>query len=306
MTLQQMYYVLEVAKTGSMNKAAEKLFISQPTLTKAIQEAEEEVGFPVFNRSNRGVALTERGEDFVADIRQVYHQYQSLMAKYQKEDGRERKQFGVSTQHYSFAAKAFVDMVKEFGTLNYDFAYRETTTAAVIGDVADGRSELGILYRSPYNERVIDHLLADRHLRFTPIVKSQAYVYLWAGHPLAKKKAIHFSDLEPYPCLCFEQDGEERAYMAEEILSDRRYPRRVVVRDRASMLNFMVGLKGYTLCSGIIHQDYNGEDYRCIPFQADFGNPNQEMEIGIVERVGEIRTPTAQVYVDAIGKYFEK
>ena len=182
-----MHYLLEVAKSGSMNKAAEQLFISQPTLTKAIKEAEEELGFTIFIRNNRGVTLTKRGDDFVADIRRVYQQYQALMDKYADPDSLSRKRFGVSTQHYSFAAKAFVEMVRQFGTLNYDFAYRETTTARVIEDVATGKSELGILYRSPYNERVIDRHLVAHNLKFTPIVKSQAYVYLWKGHPLARR-----------------------------------------------------------------------------------------------------------------------
>ncbi|MSS18898.1 LysR family transcriptional regulator [Eubacteriaceae bacterium RF-744-FAT-4] len=304
MTLQQMAYLLEVAKTGSMNKAAEKLFISQPTLTKAIKEAEAEIGFAIFTRNNRGVTLTPRGDDFIADIRQVYHHYQALMDKYQNDEDKDKKKFGVSTQHYSFAAKAFVEMVRQFGTLHYDFAYRETTTAAVIDDVATGRSEIGILYRSPYNERVIDRHLLENNLKFTPIVKSRAYVYLWKGHPLAGRKAIRFADLKDYPCLCFEQDGEETSYMAEEILSDRLYPRRVVVRDRAAMLNLMVGLNGYTLCSGIIHDAYNGADYRCIPFQPEPGFPNQVMEIGLITRIDTTPSESAEVFINAIRQFF--
>lgn len=300
-----MHYLLEVAKSGSMNKAAEQLFISQPTLTKAIKEAEEELGFTIFIRNNRGVTLTKRGDDFVADIRRVYQQYQALMDKYADPDSLSRKRFGVSTQHYSFAAKAFVEMVRQFGTLNYDFAYRETTTARVIEDVASGKSELGILYRSPYNERVIDRHLVDNNLKFTPIVKSQAYVYLWKGHPLADKDAIRFADLEDYPCLCFEQDGDDTSYMAEEILSDRLYPRRVVVRDRGSMLNLMVGLGGYTLCSGIIHEAYNGEDYRCIPFKPEPGFPNQIMEIGLIARIDNVPSESAEVFVKTIKNYFK-
>ena len=300
-----MAYLLEVAKTGSMNKAAERPFISQPTLTKAIKEAEAEIGFPIFTRNNRGVTLTPRGDDFIADIRQVYHHYQALMDKYQKDEDKDKKKFGVSTQHYSFAAKAFVEMVHQFGTLHYDFAYRETTTAAVIDEVATGKSEIGILYRSPYNERVIDRHLVENNLKFTPIAKSRAYVYLWQGHPLADRKAIRFADLKDYPCLCFEQDGEETSYMAEEILSDRLYPRRVVVRDRAAMLNLMVGLNGYTLCSGIIHDAYNGADYRCIPFQPEPGFPNQVMEIGVITRIDTAPSESAEVFMRAIRKCFQ-
>lgn len=301
MTVQQMNYALTVAECGSMNKAAERLFIAQPTLTNAIQELEREIGMTVFVRTRKGITPTQEGLEFLSDIRRLYHQYGTVMQKYMGEGSYKRK-FGVSTQHYSFAIKAFVEMAKHYDMNQFDFAIRETKTRQVITDVSTLRSEIGVLYVSASNQRVLRKLFAEHELEFHPLIECRAYVYLWKGHPLAKESSIRLDQLEPYPCLSFEQDGEE-SYFAEEILSEKVYAREIKACDRATILNLMVGLKGYTLCSGIISDDLNGDDYIAIPFQEDAENPNSVMTIGYLIKKHCVLSDMGRRYIDEITKF---
>ena len=283
MTLTQMNYIITISETGSLNKAAEALYISQPSLTNAVKELEKELGIIIFNRSGRGVTLTNDGTEFLMYARQIYGQYESVVEKY-SEGGSYKKKFGVSTQHYSFAVKAFVDMVQKFDVSEYEFAIRETKTADVISDVSTMKSEVGVLYLSDFNRKALLKLLHSANLEFHHLIDCQAYVYLWKNHPLANEKSISYSQLAKYPCLSFEQGDKSSFYLSEEILSTNEYSRTVKASDRATMLNLMVGLNGYTLCSGIICEELNGSDYLAIPFEGDEQNQNSDMEIGYITR----------------------
>ncbi|MDO4829870.1 MAG: LysR family transcriptional regulator [Clostridia bacterium] len=302
MTLQQLNYAITITRTGSMNKAAEQLFISQPSLTNSVKELERELGITVFNRSGRGVTLTAEGAEFILYARQVYSQYENLLEKFGKRSNI-KKRFGVSTQHYSFAVKAFVETVKTFDTSKYEFAIRECKTLEVITDVSTLKSEIGILYLSDFNRKVIQKLLTSNGVEFHKLINCNAYVYLWKGHPLAKKKSITIEQLSDYPCLSFEQGDGSSFYLAEEILSTNEYTRIIKTCDRATMLNLMVGLNGYTLCSGIICEELNGTDYVAVPFKADDSNPNSVMEIGYIIRSNIVLSDTGRLYIDEIKRY---
>ncbi len=302
MTLQQLNYIITISEIGSINRAAEKLYVSQPSLTSAIKELEKELGIVLFNRTGRGVTLTADGADFLPYARQVYGQYLNLMEKYGR--GGERKQkFGVSCQHYSFAVKAFVEMVKAYDVTKYEFAIRETKTLNVISDVAQMRSEIGILYLSDFNRKALLKLLHSSGLAFHHLINCNAYVYLWKGHPLAGRRSIGFEDLAPYPCLSFEQGDDSSFYYAEEILSTNDYPRSIKTTDRATSLNLMTGLNGYTLCSGIICEELNGSDYIAVPYEADSNNPNSVMEVGYVVKNNAILSAMGERYIAEIKRY---
>ena len=302
MTLQQLHYVIVISETGTLSRAAEVLYISQPSLSGAVQELERELGFALFHRSSHGMALTADGEEFMAYARQVYHQYETLLEKYGKA-GVRKKKFSISTQHYSFAVKSFVEMVKQFNTAEYEFAIRETKTREVIDDVRPGKSEIGILYLSDFNRKFLTKLLRDNDLEFHKLIDCAAYVYLWRGHPLAKNKSIRFEELADYPCLSFEQGSEGSFYLAEEILSTEEYPRTIKANDRATMLNLMVGLNGYTLCSGIICEELNGDDYVAVPFEPGEDTPNSNMEIGYIVKKNVILSQMGQLYIDELKRY---
>ena len=305
MTLQQLNYMLTISETGSLNKAAEVLYVAQPSLTSSIRELENELGITIFHRSNKGVTLTNDGAEFALYARQVYSQYQTLLDKYGTE-GTLKKKFGISTQHYSFATATFVAMVKQFNTAEYEFAIRETKTLEVIEDVSSLKSEVGILYLSDFNRAAIMKLLNTNQLIFHKLIACEAYVYIWEGHPLAKQDKISFKQLEDYPCCSFEQGDNSSFYFAEEILSTNDYPRTIKVNDRATMLNLMRGVNGYTLCSGIISEELNGTDYVAIPFEADESHANSNMEIGYVVKKNVMLSKMGELYIEEMKQYLSK
>ena len=302
MTLQQIFYALTISETGSMNKAAEKLFISQPSLTSAIKELERDVGITIFTRTGKGAVPTKDGEEFLLYARQVFQQYDLLRQKYDKKENIKRK-FGVSTQHYSFAVKAFVETVKKFDARNYEFAIREEKTFDIISDVGNSRSEIGILFLSNFNRKVIGKFLKEYDLEFHKLINCDAYVYLWKNHPLANEKSIRFEQLSDYPCLSFEQGEKSSFYFAEEILSENEYAQTIKACDRATMLNLMVGLNGYTLCSGIICNELNGNDFVVVPFEADNENHNQVMEIGYITKKHSALSEIGDIYIEEVKRY---
>ncbi len=304
MTLQQLSYAIAISEAGSLNKASEVLYVSQPSLTESVKELEKELGISIFIRSGRGVTLTPEGSDFILYARQVINDYSELVERFDSSKNFKKK-FGVSTQHYSFAVKAFVELVRDNDTSRYELAIRETRTQEVISDVSNLKSEIGIIYLSEFNKRAIGKLLRAAGLEFHPLINCDAYVYLWSGHPLAKKKSITFEDLKEYPCLSFEQ-GDSSFYYAEEILSTKDYSRIIKACDRATILNLMVGLNGYTLCSGIICEELNGDDYLAIPFKAEEDDSESKMQIGYITRKNTVPSRLGKLYIEKINEYLNK
>ena len=304
MTIQQLNYAITISEAGSINKASEVLYVSQPSLTESVKELEKELGITIFLRSGRGVSLTSEGADFILYARQVINDYNELSERFGNSKNIKKK-FGVSTQHYSFAVKAFVELVKERDMSRYEFAIRESRTRDVISDVASLRSEIGIIYLSEFNKSAITKLLRASDLEFHPLITCDAYVYLWAGHPLAKKKKITFEQLSDYPCLSFEQGDQASFYYAEEILSTKEYVKTIKANDRATMLNLMVGLNGYTLCSGIICEELNGDDYVAVPFDSKGDEEASRMQIGYITRKNQLLSKTGKLYIEKINEYLK-
>lgn len=304
MTIQQLRYAVGIANTGSFNKAAEALFISQPSLTMAVQDLEKQIGITIFNRSNRGVTLTPEGEEFIARANELLNHFKSVVARYD-EKNQKKKRFAVSTQHYSFAVKSFTNMVKKFNIDDYDFALRETKTKEVIDDVSSLRSEIGIIYLSDFNRKYLTYLLKEHDLVFQKLVICNAYAYMWKNNPLASKPYVTLEDLSQYPCLSFEQGESGNYYFAEEILSTNEYHRTIKANDRATMLNFMVDLNGYTLCSGIISEEINGSDYVAVPFKDDKGECDRQMEIGYIVKKNFMLSTICRIYIREMEEYLK-
>ena len=304
MTLQQLTDVIAIAEAGSFNRAAERLYIAQPSLTGAIKELEKELGIRLFNRGGKGATLTADGEAFLPYARSVIAQYEALLDAF-GHGARRRQKFAVSTQHYSFAVKAFVELTRAYDLAEYEFAIRETRTRQVIEDVGALRSEIGILYLSDYNQKALLKLFNETGVEFHHLIDCSAYVYLWRGHPLSGREFLTLEDLAPYPCMAFEQGENSTFYMAEEILSENVYPRMIKCSDRATMLNLMVGVKGYTLCSGIICEELNGDDYAAIPYKADGDNPNSTMQIGYIAKKNALLSGVAEQYVLELKRYLK-
>lgn len=300
MTLQQLKYVITVAETGTITEAANKLYISQPSLTNAIRELEREMGIVIFNRTNKGISLSKEGEIFLGYARQVVEQAMILEDKYKKHEGG-KKQFCVSTQHYSFAVNAFVDLIKEYGQDEYDFSIRETQTYEIIEDVAHMRSEIGILFMNDFNRKVLQKLLKSQDLKFQTMTIVKPHVFISKNHPLAGKEIITNEELEAYPYLSFEQGEHNSFYFSEEIFSSSERKKNIRVRDRATLFNLLIGLNGYTVCSGIIDKKLNGEDIIAIPLADE-----SEMEIGYITHRKGMLSRLGATYLEALKKYLEK
>lgn len=297
MTFKQLKYAITIADCNSMNKAAQTLFISQSSLSASIKELEDEIGITIYNRTNRGITVTPEGEEFLGYARQVARQYELMEQKYIDKNN-VKKKFSVSTQHYSFAVKAFVETVKEFGMDEYEFAVHETKTYEVIENVKNFKSEIGILYLNDFNRQVLTKILNENNLMFIELFKCKTFVYIWKGNPLAKKELITFEDLEEYPCLSFDQGMNNSFYFAEEVLSTNEYKRIIKANDRATLLNLMVGLNAYTLCTGIINEDLNGDDYVAIPLDSD-----EIMDIGYIKRKDSMISKLGTKYLNELVKY---
>lgn len=299
MTLQQLHQVITIADNGSMNEAAKKLFISQPSLSATVKELEQEIGFSLFVRSNRGIIITPEGEEFLGYARQVTEQYHLLENRYLEK--KSKKKFSVSMQHYSFAVKAFVEMVKKIGMDEYEFAVHETRTWEVIENVKFFKSELGVLYLNDYNEQVMRKIFKENGLEFAELFQCETYVYLWGGHPLANQPQISMEELQAYPCLAFDQGKNGAFYFAEEMKSTYDYKQIIHANDRATLLNLMVGLNAYTLCSGIICEELNGLDYKAVPLVE-----TEKMQIGYIKRKGSNISPIGEVYIRELEAYRER
>lgn len=278
MTLQQLRYIVTIAETGNITEAARRLFVSQPSLTNSVHDLETEFQLTIFNRTNKGVTLSSDGETFLSYARQILEQVSLLEEKYLNVQERKPK-FSVSCQHYSFAVNAFVDVIKKFDANYYDFTLRETQTYEIIEDVSRLKSELGILYISSKNEEIIMKLLRQHQLIFEELFTATPHVFISSTHPLADRSVLSLEDLEEYPYLSFEQGDYNSFYFSEEILSTLDRKKNIKVRDRATLFNLAVGLNGYTVSSGIISKELNGENIIARPLLVD-----EYMKIGVIKQ----------------------
>lgn len=300
MTLQQLKYVIEVAKAKSISEAAKKLFISQPSLTNAIKELEKEMNITIFLRTNKGILISKEGEIFLGYARQVLEQAYLLEEKYLKQDKR-KQQFCVSTQHYSFAVNAFVDIIKEYGHDEYDFSLRETQTYEIIEDVTRMKSEIGVLYINDFNKLIIQKILKEHNLIFHSLIVVKPHIFISSKNPLAKKKKVTMEELRLYPYLSFEQGEHNSFYYSEEIFSSVVRYKNIRVRDRATLFNLLIGLNGYTVCSGIIDENLNGKDIVAVALDKE-----GEMNIGYITRKDSLTSDLANAYIEALKQHVNK
>ena len=294
MTLQQLKYAVAIADKNSMNEAAKALFVSQPSLSNAIKELEKEIGVTIFLRNNKGIAITIEGTAFLGYARQVVEQAELLEEKYLDVKPSKQK-FGVSTQHYSFAVNAFVDLIKEYGIEEYEFTLREIRTYEIIEDVRNLRSEIGILYLNDFNEKVIGKLLKESNLVFEELFRTAPHIFVSTGNPLSKKKLVTLADLEEYPYLSFEQGENNSFYFSEEILSTIEHKKSIKVSDRATLFNLLIGLNGFTISTGIISEALNGRDIIAVPLDV-----NKHIRVGIITYKGMTLSRLGEIYVNAL------
>lgn len=268
MTLLQLKYIVKIVECGSMNEASHELYISQPALSSSVKDLERELGIEIFTRSSQGIALTVEGAEFLKYARQVLDQADLLEERYKNVKQR-RQLCSVATQHYMFAVEAFVEMIKSLNSEEYEFSIRETRTKTIINQVADMRADLGLLYISDYNKDVIGKMLREKHLEFHPLFRAKLHVFISKTNPLANKTRLTLEDLKPYPFIQYEQGENGSFFFTEEAVWPDHPPKKINVTDRATILNFIIGLNGYTICTGIDNGDLNNEKIVTIPLECD-------------------------------------
>jgi len=300
MTLQQLKYAIEIANCGSINIAAKKLFISQPSLSNAIRDLETEMNITIFERTNRGISLTTHGAEFLGYARQVVEQTELLEKRYLNAKP-SPQHFSVSTQHYAFAVNAFVDLIKEYGNDEYEFNLRETKTYEIIEDVKNLRSEIGILYLNEFNTKVLTKLFNENNLKFTKLFIGKPHVFISVKNPLSKKKLVTIKDLEEYPYLSFEQGEYNSFHFSEEILSTLSHKKSIRVSDRATLFNLLIGLNGYTISTGILSAELNGNDIIAVPLDI-----KEEITVGWIAHKNITLSSLGNIYINALNKIILK
>ncbi|WP_321971074.1 LysR family transcriptional regulator [Paratractidigestivibacter sp.] len=297
MTLTQLRYVVAVAEAGSISAAAARLFIAQPSLSKAVGELEAEMGVRIFERSSRGVRETEEGTRFLSYARQVVEQADLLENQY-LHGTPPRRVFAVSSQHYAFVVNAFVELVHELGREKYEFSLREGTTAGIIDDVRTQRSELGVIYRSHFNREVIAGAVVRAELRFEPLFTARPHVFVSRTSPLADRASVTLGDLAPFPRLTYDQGAQNSFFFSEEPHPTEAVDKQIVVTDRATLFNLLIGLNGYTISSGILSTDLNGDDIVAVPLESD-----EEMEVGYLKLAGRPLSDIGERYIERLRGY---
>ena len=299
MTLQQLKYVITIAECGSITSAAKKLLVAQPSLSKSVSELEKEMDINIFFRNNRGIYLSEEGTRFLSYARQVAEQIELLEQQYKKKENI-RQVFSMSSQHYAFVVNAFVALVKEYGESKYEFALRESRTNDIIEDVRTSRSELGVLFLSNFNRDIIQHIVKNADLKFIPLFKAKPHVFVCRNNPLVAKDKVTLSDLAPFPRLTYEQGINNSFYFSEELHSVEESYKSIIVTDRATLFNLLIGLDGYTISSGILSSDLNGTEIVSIPLESD-----EIMEIGYVKQIDRPLSTVSERYLELLLKYIE-
>ncbi|MCR5144134.1 MAG: LysR family transcriptional regulator [Lachnospiraceae bacterium] len=254
MNISQIKYVLEVAKSSSISKAATRLYISQPALSTSIKELEDELGILLFERTSKGIRLTDEGREFVSYAKKVSSQFELMEDRYlSQNDNKER--FSVSTQHYNFAIKAFTDVIKDADPQRYEFSIHETKTMNVLEDVKELKSQVGIISFSEDNKAVLKKLMKEYGLKFVPLMVRETYIYVWKDHEFAGRKEISLDDLRDYPCVLFDQSDDSNFYLTEEAMADYDFAKLIKSDDRATTMEIISELHGYSIGSGMLSED---------------------------------------------------
>ena len=300
MNITQLKYVLEVAASSSMREASTKLYVTQPALSASIRDLEDELGILIFERTNKGISPTEAGREFIGYAKRAVGQYEILEDRYLSKDS-DRERFSVSTQHYNFAMKAFTDVIKKMEPDKYVFSIHETKTKEVLDDVRNLKSEIGIISFSGSNEAVIKKLFRDYQLEFTPLMRRDTYIYVWKNHELADRTEISIEEMQEYPCVSFDQTSDSNYYLTEEAMADYAFDKMIKSDDRATSMEIIAELGGYSIGSGMLSED-NAILQGLVAIKLKEEDP---LTIGYITRRGSNHSIYGEAYIEELLRYRE-
>jgi DNA-binding transcriptional LysR family regulator len=300
MNVTQLKYVLETANSSSMREASTKLYVSQPALSASIHDLEDELGILIFERTNKGISLTDEGREFLIYAKKAVGQYEILEDRYLSRNS-EKERFSVSTQHYNFSIKAFTEVIRNINPDKYVFFIHETKTKEVLDDVASLKSEVGIISFSGSNEALIKKLFRDYRLEFTPLMQRETFIYVWKGHKLAGRKEISIGEMKDYPCISFDQSSDGNFYLTEEAMADYSFDKMIKSDDRATTMELIAELGGYSIGSGMLSK----EDSVLKGLVAIKMIEEDPLTIGYITRKGSALSRYGREYVKELLKYKE-
>lgn len=300
MNITQLKYVLEMASSSSMREASTKLYVSQPALSASIRELEDELGILIFERTNKGIYLTDDGREFITYAKKAVSQYEILEDRYLSRDS-DKEKFSVSTQHYNFAIKAFTDLIKKFDPDKYVFSIHETKTKEVLNDVGSLKSEVGIISFSGSNESLIRKFFRDYQLDFVPLMQRETYVYVWKNHKFAGRKEISIDEMKEFPCISFDQSSDDNFYLTEEAMADYSFDKMIKSDDRATTMEIIAELGGYSVGSGMLSKEYSIlQGLVAIKMKEE-----DPLTIGYITRKGSVLSQYGEEYINELLKYKE-
>lgn len=300
MTILQLKYVIAIANAQSFREAASRLFISQPALSSSIRELEEELDVQLFERTNKGIRVTEQGNEFLIYAKEAVSQYELIEDRYLDRD-KDKKHFSVSMQHYVFAVHAFVSVAEEYDASKYVYSVYETRTDEVLNNVKNLKSEIGVISYSKSNEKVMKKLFREYQLKFVPLMIRDTYVYVWKEHPLAGKKELSLKELAEYPCVSFDQSSQSNFYLSEEALGDYDFNKIIKTNDRATSAELMSALNGYSIGIGNMIDSMALKD----GFVSIKLNEEDPLTIGYIIRDNHTLSDIGKKYIEELMKYKE-
>jgi DNA-binding transcriptional LysR family regulator len=298
MTFQQLNYLVEISKCGSINKAAQKLFLSQSGISIAIKELEEELGITFFIRTNRGVTFTPEGREFLSHAVSLLDSKKQLEKLYSGAHGETASTFAsISSQRYPFVEDAFLKLIRNHENSMYRMELRETGMDGVIDDVYDRRSDVGIIFLSDLTSKIILRLLSSRDLEFTELQTVPAKVYMRVGHPLSKLEQITESDLARYPYVSFEQSEGVAIDFSEEcqFFNAQKPARRIVINTRSAATDIVANTDAITTGTGLLVKGISTDGVISLPIA---GLP--EIHLGWLHIRGSRVDPVAQEFISLL------
>lgn len=296
MNIQQLRYVVAIANCGTFREAATTLFVSQPSLSVAVKDLEEEVGFKIFKRTTSGAVLTSRGTLFFEKAQRLVANFDSLENQYSHQSSN-NLEFSISSQHYDFLpplVTTFSETYPEYGR----FRIFESTTVQILDEVVEGHSELGIIYLSEQNRDGILQKMEKQGLEYVPLSNFQTHIYLRKDHPLATKEVLTMEDLSGLPTVLFTQEKDDYIYYSENLVDRSDSSKVYKVTDRATLNGILERTDAYATGSGFLDRaSVNG--ITVIPLEGDKDN-----QMVYVKRSEMALSVCAEKFVAVMKDYF--
>ncbi|HEU7257301.1 TPA: LysR family transcriptional regulator [Streptococcus pneumoniae] len=253
MNIQQLRYVVAIANSGTFREAAEKMYVSQPSLSISVRDLEKELGFKIFRRTSSGTFLTRRGMEFYEKSQELVKGFDIFQNQYANPE-EEKDEFSVASQHYDFLPPTITAFSERYPDYK-NFRIFESTTVQILDEVAQGHSEIGIIYLNNQNKKGIMQRVEKLGLEVIELIPFHTHIYLREGHPLAQKEELVMEDLADLPTVRFTQEKDECLYYSENFVDTSASSQMFNVTDRATLNGILERTDAYATGSGFLDSD---------------------------------------------------